>query len=323
MMQFYKNRDFGALISDTFSFFKIYGKNYFKNYFLINGLLVILFSAVIVLGYRELVMQLFAGNVNGESYYFEEYFQDNIGVLILFSLVVLVLALIIGIISFTFPIFYLKRIAKNPSHSISSDEILKDLKGNIKKIVILIPGLLFVVTPLFLFVYGISAALMIVIIGFFLLLITLPMSLNAVNFLLYDYFNTNRGFFGSLSFAIRAQFSYPSLRKGSPFWKYWATVIILMLMIYAFQFVITYIPMILLYGSSLATNYAESYDPYNNAGEFFGISFFIVYAISIIVSFVLNNFILVSAGLMYYDNRTDLHQQVDLLEIDSIGTNEA
>ena len=37
MFEFYKRRDFGGLISDSFAFFKIYGKNYFKNYFLING----------------------------------------------------------------------------------------------------------------------------------------------------------------------------------------------------------------------------------------------------------------------------------------------
>lgn len=37
MMQFYKKRDFGALISDTFTFFKENGKNYFKNYILLNG----------------------------------------------------------------------------------------------------------------------------------------------------------------------------------------------------------------------------------------------------------------------------------------------
>lgn len=30
----------------------------------------------------------------------------------------------------------------------------------------------------------------------------------------------------------------------------------------------------------------------------------------------------VNAGLMYYDSRTDLHQKVELAEIDTIGINE-
>ena len=34
MMEFYKKRDFGTFISDSFNFFKVYGKNYLKNYIL-------------------------------------------------------------------------------------------------------------------------------------------------------------------------------------------------------------------------------------------------------------------------------------------------
>jgi hypothetical protein len=62
MQQFYKKRDFGTLISDTFLFFKENGKNYFKNYILINGLLLILLVVIIAFGYHELFGQIFGGN---------------------------------------------------------------------------------------------------------------------------------------------------------------------------------------------------------------------------------------------------------------------
>jgi hypothetical protein len=37
---------------------------------------------------------------------------------------------------------------------------------------------------------------------------------------------------------------------------------------------------------------------------------------------LLSNLLYVNAGLMYYDSRTDLHQKVELEEIDTIGINE-
>ena len=73
MFEFYKRRDFGGLISDSFAFFKIYGKNYFKNYFLINGLILILMMVLAVVGYREFFSQMFGSNMEGQSRYFEEY----------------------------------------------------------------------------------------------------------------------------------------------------------------------------------------------------------------------------------------------------------
>ena len=56
--------------------------------------------------------------------------------------------------------------------------------------------------------------------------------------------------------------------------------------------------------------------------ESFGILIIIIYSISLLVSLVLSNIIYVNAGLMYYDSRTDLHRDQNMMEIDSIGGNE-
>ena len=48
----------------------------------------------------------------------------------------------------------------------------------------------------------------------------------------------------------------------------------------------------------------------------------ITYALIMLVSFIANNLIYVNIGLMYYDNRTDLHRKMDLSEIETIGRNE-
>jgi hypothetical protein len=68
-MQLYQERKFGNLISDTFTFFKEYGKNYFKNYFALNGILLLLFVIIFIFGY-QFFLQLMNANVNGDTYFF-------------------------------------------------------------------------------------------------------------------------------------------------------------------------------------------------------------------------------------------------------------
>lgn len=81
-MQLYKKRDFGTFISDSFAFFKQYGKNYFKNFILLNGLLLILMVIVITFGFREFFGALFGSNISGQSYYLEQYLTDNLGMFV-------------------------------------------------------------------------------------------------------------------------------------------------------------------------------------------------------------------------------------------------
>ena len=127
MIQFYKKRDFGAFISDSFNFFKLYGKNYFKSYLLINGLLLILMVGVAIFGYRELFSRLVTSNMDGDSGYFEQYFSDNGGMLIFVGMLTLLLFMILAIVSYLYPVFYMKRIVQG-AENIKTDEILGDFK---------------------------------------------------------------------------------------------------------------------------------------------------------------------------------------------------
>jgi len=47
-MQLYKSRDFSAFFQDTFAFLKQNGKHYFKHYFIVNGIFLMI---LMVLGY--------------------------------------------------------------------------------------------------------------------------------------------------------------------------------------------------------------------------------------------------------------------------------
>ena len=57
-------------------------------------------------------------------------------------------------------------------------------------------------------------------------------------------------------------------------------------------------------------------------GSIMAFMMIITYALIMLVSFIANNLIYVNIGLMYYDNRTDLHRKMDLSEIETIGRNE-
>ncbi|WP_223608795.1 DUF4013 domain-containing protein [Chryseobacterium sp. OSA05B] len=320
MMQFYKKREFGAFISDSFNFFKLYGKNYFKNYILINGLLLILTIAVVIFGFREIFGQLIGGNLSGESYYFEKYFSDNAGMLTIVGILVFVLFVLLGIVNYLYPVFYMKRIAEG-AQKVKTDEILSDFKTNAGRIFKMSLGMLLIVLPVIMIVLGFSYLLLLIFIGFFLILLVYPTAFNVSAFLMYDYFNTKRGFFESLSYSIRSQFSYPNGNEKSPYWKYWGASIIMFIIMYMITSVFTFVPIIFMYGSILTSapdgNFEEN--PFTGA---MGILLFLFYGISILATFILYNLMFINAGLMYYDSRTDLHTKIELEEIETIGINE-
>ena len=321
MMQFYQKRDFGAFISDTFAFFKEHGKNYFKNYLLINGILLILMVIIFVFGYRELFSQMMGSNTSGQNYYFEAYFQENSAMLILVSTIVFVLFLAVTMVSYSYPILYLKRLTETGNKNIKADDILSDLKNNIGRFLILFLGLFFIVTPLAMIVFGLTVVLMFILIGFFLLILLGPALMNVVNFLMFDYFNTKKGFFESLSYAVRAQFSYKNGREKSPFWKYWGSTIVMYFIIQVVASIFTMIPMMFIFGGMMTIPQTGELQQNPMEGPM-GIFIFILYGVSLVFSFLMINVIFVNSGLQYYDSRTDLHRNVDLSEIDTIGTHE-
>lgn len=181
--------------------------------------------------------------------------------------------------------------------------------------------MIFIVTPPAFIVLGVSYALVLVLIGIPIMLFVFPTVMNIVNFLMYDVFNSQRGFFESLSYSIRAQFSYANGREKSPYWKYWGATLVLFIIMYVITTIFTMIPMIIFFATMMTTTPDGNFEqnPFSGA---MGILFFVMYGFSLLVSFFLSNLMYVNSGLIYYDSRRDLHQQVELAEIDTIGSNE-
>lgn len=319
-MQFYKHRDFGKIINDTIMFFKENWKNFFKNYFLINGLILILLLFIFFFGYNELISLIFQTGAGGQAYLLEEYFIENQNVLIISTLLLFVIFTILIMISYTYPLFYIKRMSETGVKKINADAILADMQANIKKYLKFCLGLYFIVFPAFTIIYMINMALVFIGIGIILFFVTIPLSANILNFLIIDYFHTDKSFFACLGYAIRSQFSYSEKGKKTPFWKYWGATSVSYIIVQTATSVFAIISFIIFIISDLTTP-----DSFLNDGEMTSgasMAVVLIYIISILASLVLTNFMYVNAAFMYYDSRIDLHREVFITEIDSIGSNE-
>jgi hypothetical protein len=276
-------------------------------------------AVLVFFGFRNFFSLIFEG-IGGNSASIGRYFLENIMQIIFTFLFVFLVFILIAVINYSYPVLYLKRLTETGNKNIAVDEIMSDVKKNIGKIFKLFLGFVFIVFPLYLAVYGLSYTVTYRIQGlsFLLLIFLTPVMTNVVNFLIYDYFNRGKGFFSSLSYAIRSQFSYQQYNQKSPFWKYWGTTVILYILqqvvVYAFVFILVFI-IILSLGLSLNMSSAETF----YITLVFGA---MAYPLIIIISLIMSNFISLCSGFMYYDSRTDLHREMDLTEIDSIGRDE-
>ena len=159
---------------------------------------------------------------------------------------------------------------------------------------------------------------MLLLIGFFMLLLAAPVVYNIINFTLFDYYHSGRNFFQSLSYSFNAQFNYQGITEKSPFWKYWGSSIIILFIIQSVIGVITMIPYILFMVAMYSSAEAANSDGFSSTNMMW---IAIAYALSFLLMFVLNNVMYVCCGLMYYDSRTDLQRNEDFSEIDQIGKN--
>ncbi|MGX9986356.1 DUF4013 domain-containing protein [Soonwooa purpurea] len=318
-MQIFQERNFGNLVSDTFNFFRIYGKDYFKSYFIINGALLLIMTLLSIFFYREFFMQIFVANAGGESYLFESYFSNNWPILVLVGSIAFILLFIIAVVVYTFPIFYMKRLGENQT-KISTDNLLTDMRKNVGKFFMFCLLTVIIVMPVMMIFIAISSFLMMILIGFFLFILMMPAFYNVLYLTLYDYMSTDKGYFAALSYSARSVFGNMFDSSRTRFWKYWGSTLVLGIIIYIISMAFSMIPYFMIIGNmSLNPNYDQINDPSTIFSGVMGIVFFVSYGISVLISSIVYNLMAVNAGFMYYDSRKDLHRELDINEIDTIG----
>ncbi len=303
-MELYKERDFGALLSDSFTFFKKQGKNYFKNYLMINGGLLLLLVVLIAVGFKDIISQFFNSNMDGNSSsYFEAYFQENMGVFIAICLVLMALMILINFVNYCYPILYLNMYAQG-RENLQTSEIVELIKAKVGKFIVFTLFSLFILLPLMGIVFALNVALVFLIVGVFLFFITIPAMVNIANFTFIVYILEDKGIFEAFGDAVSIQFS-------KSFWKYVGATMVSYILIQIVTSVLTMIPTSFISFETIVST--------GKVDDSFTVIMTIVYIISIVVTIIASNLVYVVATLMYFDSRKDLHQIEQFKEIDSIG----
>lgn len=308
MFQLFKKRSFSSYINDTFDFFKVEGKNYFKNFFLINGAFLVLmlicsyFLFQVYFDFMKSEMQGFQQN------YLTDYIEQN-GLLIFFlAFLFMILLIIFSAIAYSFPTIYLKNMEKYPGQTITSDMIVNDLKNQIGRILLYILGSVFILFPLMMMLLGIGIVLIFIIIGIPLLLIMFPAIMSVCMLSYNQYLIKGSSFFDSIAVAIK-------MVKNN-FWSIIGSTFIMYFIIQIVTSIFTFIPQMILM-INLLTGVKDDADVL--ATDTFSITYMIIMAISMIVGFILNNLLLINQGLIYYSEREMMENNQSRFDIEQLG----
>lgn len=314
MFQLYKKRDFSTLVSDTFNFFKIYGKDYFKNYLIINGgfLLVLL---TLIYFFMKIFYEGMLSGINNQTYGNNLLFDNlyaNLSYFITGGVIAFILICIISIINYTYPIAYLKLIENNTE--ISTKSLIDFIKSKIGKSILFFLASLISFVPIFFIVSLILIALSVIIIGIPLMLIVFPALISWISLSYYDYISSNTSFFTSV------RNGYYLLKEN--LWANIASTVIMFVIVNVVIGIIYMVPY-LIGIASLFANPESFQEGGTNALDnlsFMMILMTIIMIVTIISNYLLQNLIFINQGIIYYSSKEEKENHTTKSNIDLIGS---
>ena len=314
-MQLYKSRDFSAFFQDTFAFLKLNGKHYFKHFFIINGIFLLI---LMVIGYfiMEFYSDFFFGGVlqgGNSNTAFDDYMNENFGIFILLMLIFVVVGLIAGLISYSYTAIYLKLYSENDGKNFETQQIVQTYKQNIGKLFIFLVCVILIGIPLVL-ALGIGIFILaITIIGFLVMPILIGAFSLFYNMTLMEYLEHKRGIWDS--------FGYAWTLMTKKFWAAVGSVGIFYLMAYVVQNVITFVPYMFFLGDMFTTTQQVNPNP-EDIGASFMVLMLVIFFITFIVGAILNNITQLNQGIVFYSLKEDNENTNTKSVIDQIGSGE-
>ncbi len=312
-MQLYKSRDFSAYFQDTFSFLKQNGKHYFKHFFIINGIFLII---LMVLGYFFTKFYsdiVFGGYLQNNPNAIDDYLNNNSGLIVLFVLVFISVGLISSLISYAYTPIYFQLYSKHESSNFSVKSIIDCYKLNFGKLLVfLICGILIGI-PILIATGILTFVLVITIIGMLALPLVLGAFMLFYSMTLMEYLEDKKGIWDS--------FGYSWTLMRSKFWAAIGSVGLFFLMSYVIQNVVTIIPYIFGMASLFTTVQSPSPNP-DEIGAMMMIIMLIVFFITFVVGTILNNIVQINQGIVFYSLKEDKENINTKSIIDQIGSGE-
>ncbi|MEE1898978.1 hypothetical protein GN157_09875 [Flavobacterium rakeshii] len=301
MFKLYRLRDFNALISDSFSFFKYHGKNYFKNYFIINGGILVVIALLTYLVTNVIFTSIGDFNSPGAQEMILNYFEDNVWYFISVGGLILLLLITLSLLNYSYPILYLKTLQDKQEPTVK--DILTLLKSKAGKIILFPIASLISFIPLFTIIALISAFFVVTIIGIPVACIIIVAMGSWISLSFYDNITTNNGFFTSFSQGI-------TILKNN-FWANIGVSLIIGIVVFCIDLFFSAIPELL--GSFTLL------DETTDTSSISVILTIIGTTISVFVSYLLTNLTVISQGMIYYSYEESIHNRSLDSEIDLIG----
>ncbi|ETN96522.1 hypothetical protein SAMN04487906_2908 [Zhouia amylolytica] len=305
-MELYKSRTFGDFFSDTFAFLKQNGKHFFKQYFIINGVFILAFIAVLFMGFYFFGDFLGLSGVQASSVDFENFANENAGVFILLISLLIIIVTIISVVNYTFTPFYLKLYEAN-GKNFSTKDIIATYKENIGKVI-----LFFLVCILLMIPTAIVAAIPYIILMFTFVgvywMVGIIMFIYNGAFL--EYIHSKKGVFESFGYSMSLIFGKKFWHASGAIWLFYLMIGIVMLIPFLFLYFFVIV--------SVLTEQNLDQNPGSNIT--FLVILLIVYALILILAIIANNFIQLNQGIVFYSLKEEKENINTKSVIDQIGT---
>jgi len=313
-MQLYKSRSFGEFFQDTFSFLRQNGGHLYKNFFIINGIFILI---LMVLGYffsNFYTEVVFGGLTNNNPNAIEDYLNQNASIVVVFVLLFVTIGLVSAIISYAFVPIYLKLYAKNEGKNFTASDIINEYKANIGNIFIYLICAILVVIPLMILAGVISFILAITMIG----IILLPVVIGAVSLYyqgtLMEYIENEK--------SVWESFGYSWTVMSSKFWPAIGSVGLFFLMIYIVQNIVVMIPYFVFIVDMMTDINSGTAATSQEISKSASVMMIIIFVLSYLVGLVLNLIVQVNQGIVFYSLKEDIENINTKSDIDLIGSGE-
>lgn len=313
MFELYKKRQLGDYIVDSFSFFKTFGKHFFKIFFIINaGMLLI--TGALMYWFLTLNFQFLSNDTVEKAN--PNQFLDYLGsspAILAFTIVSIIILVLVSLFNSAYPILYLKLIAQQNNNDFTAKEILKSFRQSIWKIFKFTIGLVFIVMPaLFILIIALFF-LCFVLVGIPLIILAIPTLFTFINLSFYSYLTEDRSFFESLNHAY--------LLVKEDFWSTIGASFIVMIIIQMVQASIT---MFFYFVGIFAFIFFAIANPDFEKSSFqvspiIIILLTIVFVLILVLSTIFNNILVINQGIIYYSLGSE--NKISTTEIESIGSN--
>ncbi len=310
-MQLYKSRGFSEYFGDTFSFLKANGSHFFKHYFIVTGVFLLI---LLVFGY--FVMQFYTEFLtstlnNNSTNVFEEYMNNNGGLFILFLLVFFIIALFAGVISYGYMPIYFQLFTKNSGKNFGTSEIVNAYKKHIGKLVVFMLAGILLGIVLMIPIAIAGFLLIITIVGFLLLPLLIGLVMLLYTGTLIEYLEGKKGFFDCFGYAWKL--------ITTKFWAAVGCVGIFYFMSYVTQQIVSLIPYIFGMASMFTTIEQGNNDP-TQVVDSMSIVMMIVFFVSFIVGAVLGSIVNINQGIVIYSLKEENENINTISDIDLIGS---